>query len=74
MIPTIKGNAKSRILVTPQIYRAPTITKVVREVNKLLDNVCVILRFTTSCRSSFFVMTAMFSRTRSKITMVALME
>ena len=38
-MPTIRGSAKSRMLVTPQIYSAPTITRVVREVNKLRDSV-----------------------------------
>ena len=45
-----------------------------QEVNKLRDSVWVMLWFTTSCRSSFLVITAIFSRTRSKITMVALIE
>lgn len=58
---------------TPDVQRT-YITSVVREVNKLLDSVWVMLWFTTSCRSSFLVITAIFSRTRSKITMVALIE
>lgn len=58
---------------TPDVQRT-YITSVVREVNKLRDSVWVMLWFTTSCRSSFLVITAIFSRTRSKITMVALIE
>ena len=36
-IPTIKGRAKSRILVTPRIYSTATMIKVVRDVKMLLD-------------------------------------
>ena len=62
------------MLVTPSTYSTATMIKVVREVKMLLDIVCVMLLFTTSFKSSFRVMIAIFSRIRSKITMVALME
>ena len=36
-MPTIRGNAKSRILVTLRIYSTATMIKVVRDVKMLLD-------------------------------------
>ena len=47
IMPTIKGSAKSRILVTPRMYSTATMMKVVREVKILLDIVWVMLLFTT---------------------------
>ncbi len=73
-MPTIRGRAKSRMLVTPRMYSTATMMKVVREVKILLDMVLVILLFIVSFRSSLWVMVPMFSRIRSKMTMVALME
>ena len=73
-IPAISGSANSFTEETPNTYNAATMIKVVREVNTLRDKVWVILVFTISSRLSFLLMFCMFSRTRSKITMVALME
>ena len=73
-IPAISGSANSFTEETPNTYSAATMIKVVREVNTLRDKVWVILVFTTSSSVSFLSMFCMFSRTRSKITIVALME
>ena len=72
-IPTIRGSANSRIEDTPRINSTNTMMNVVKEVLILLVNVCVILKFTIS-ESSILLFTFKFSRIRSKITIVALME
>ena len=74
MMPAISGRANSRMEETPMTNSTRTITKVVREVLILLVKVCVILSFTTSLRSALGPWSFKFSRIRSKITMVALME
>ena len=52
-IPTISGNANSRIEVTPRMYKSNTIMNVVIEVLILLESVCVRDLFATSARLSF---------------------
>src|SRR5699024_6029580 len=73
-MPTIRGRANSLMVGTPTTYRAAMVTKVVKEVYTLLVRVWVILLFTTWASGSFFPLSRRFSRIRSKITMVALME
>ena len=59
---------------TPMMNRTNTITKVVRDVLMLRVKVWVILVFTISTVDAFGPMSLMFSRIRSKITIVALIE
>ena len=59
---------------TPMMNRTNTMTKVVRDVLMLRVKVWVILVFTISTVDAFGPMSLMFSRIRSKITIVALME
>ena len=73
-MPTIRGRANSRMADTPIKYNTNTIMKVVSDVLMLLVTVWVMLLFTSSSRVSLFLPAARFSRIRSKITMVALME
>ena len=72
-MPIISGRANSRMELTPIAYSTATMIKVVREVKMLLDSVWVMLR-STSSGSSSLPSDRRFSRIRSKITMVALME
>ena len=74
MIPAINGSANSRMEDTPMMNRTNTMTKVVRDVLMLRVKVWVILVFTISAVDAFGPMSLMFSRIRSKITIVALME
>lgn len=73
MIPMIRGKAKSLIEGTPRIYTIVIVIRVVSEVfiERPID--CHILAFTISLNVAFFISLA-FSLTRSKITMVALIE
>lgn len=73
-MPAIKGSANSFTEDTPKAYKAATMTKVVIEVKILLESVWVILSFTIVSKDSPFPIVCIFSRIRSKITMVALME
>ena len=74
MIPAINGSANSRMEDTPMMNRTNTMTKVVRDVLMLRVKVWVILVFTISTVDAFGHMSLMFSRIRSKITIVALIE
>ena len=73
-IPPINGSANSLMDETPKIANTKTMIKVVKFVFTLLETVCPTLAFTISFSESFFNLSERFSRIRSKVMMVALME
>ena len=73
MIPAINGRANSLIEVTPIKYNTKIVINVVIVVLMLLLNVWDILTLTISAKSDFCI-ARRFSRIRSKITIVALIE
>ena len=74
IIPPRSGIAKSRTDSTPRIANIITIKNVVNDVLILRVSVWVILELTTSFKASSLDLPFRFSRIRSKITIVALIE
>ena len=74
MIPIMIGSANSLTLATPKMNSASTMKNVVREVKILLERVSVILSLTRAASSWPLRLERRLSRTRSKMTIVALME
>ncbi len=73
-MPTISGSVNSRMELTPRRNSMNTMINVVSEVSMLLVNVCVMLIFTSSSMLCFAGFVLRFSRMRSKMTIVALIE
>ena len=75
MTPTQMGAAKLRMELTPRISSMTITTRVVNVVFKLRAMVCQMLLSTISAKGALLNWTFfLFSRIRSKTTIVALME